>query len=474
MNKNKNNKVNKLSDLYELICELLYDRINKIFDSYNRNNKTYSHKVKNFTSSFNDLFLTKNSDSNSNFEHISKIILQRTNDYKDEWLYFIRELIIFVLKHFSSLTEESFNIIKVDSLIKIKLLILYVIFFNYDSLSFYNETKHNLYVGIDFEFNDKHIALCQVAFFSNRTSKFIFIFNPSELDGIQTDLIIKYMFTSNSISKIVHGSDSLDIPYLFQDFFMNNHLLIYDFVKNIVDTRFLCEYSKIISSYKDKKCSIYDALLYFDIINKNKYKNLLEINKSLENSWDIHKMKTNMLNYAFYDVIYLYPFYRSIVNSSPEYKYIILINRLIFLDKWDIVELSKNIKSEIDPLNNYIIKTQTKNNKFYESTMINLFNSVIDKIVIQFDSDSTKIAIKSILDINYFKSTLNLIFKKVIYSILTSNFDIYKNKKELYTDLPLSCNDIYLTLKNIKLEELNKFIKLFYRESYKYIIKFIN
>lgn len=91
-----------------------------------------------------------------------------------------------------------------------------------------------------------------MAFFANRTSKFIFIFNPNELDGIQTDLIIKYMFISNTISKIVHGSDSLDIPYLFQDFFMNNNLYIYDFTKNVIDTRFLCEYSKITSNYEDK------------------------------------------------------------------------------------------------------------------------------------------------------------------------------------------------------------------------------
>ena len=323
-----------------------------------------------------------------------------------------------------------------------------------------------------------------MSFFSNRTSKFIFIFNPNELDGIQSDLIIKFMFSSNSISKIVHGSDSLDIPYLFQEFFMNNNLYIYDFIKNVIDTRFLCEYNKITSNYEDKKCSIYDALLHFNVINTNKYEYLLEVNKSVGSyeeggtvMWNVHNMSEGNLKYAFYDVIYLYPFYRKIIESAKNktkalyksYKYIILLTRLIFLDKWGITTLSRNIKEDTDPLNNYIVKFQNKNGSDNELTMINIFNSVVDKIIIHLD-ENNKINIKYILEINYFKSTLISIFKKIIYSILTSNFDVYKNKKNQYTDIPLTCDDIYKTLIDVNLKDLIKFIKLFYKESYIYII----
>ena len=314
-----------------------------------------------------------------------------------------------------------------------------------------------------------------MAFFANRTSKFIFIFNPNELDGIQTDLIIKYMFISNTISKIVHGSDSLDIPYLFQDFFMNNNLYIYDFTKNVIDTRFLCEYSKITSNYEDKKCSIYDALLHFNVINKNKYKYLVKINKSIGSYkegtviWNVHNMSKDNLKYAFYQQII-----ESSKNQTKDlyksYKYIILLTRLIFLDKWGITSF-KNIKMDTDPLNNYIVKFQNKSGLNRELTMINIFNSVVDKIIIHLDNNS-KIIIKYILEINYFKPTLITIFKKMVYSILTSNFVIYKNKKNQYNELPLTYHDIYKTLIEVNLTDLIKFIKLFYKESYIYIIKF--
>lgn len=485
-----------MTNKFNELCELLYDSIDKIFTSYNISNSEskkknkYSHKIKNITSTF----YTNKSNKDLNFKYITNVIKRSpsTSIKGIDWLYFIRELVIILLKKYATLFEESFHIIKNDSLIKTKLFILYVIFFHYDSISFYNENESNLHVGIDFEFNERKIALCQVAFFSSRTSKFIFIFNPNELDGIQTDFIIKFMFTSNSIVKIVHGSDSLDIPYLFQEFFMGNHLYIYDFIKNIIDIRFLCEYNKITVNYSDKKCSIYDALLYFNVINKKKYKYLLDVNNSIESSqikssdtnirvtWDVHNMSDSNFKYAFYDVIYLHAFYKQIINFAKSktknlyksYKYIILITRLVFLNKWDITSLSQNIKIETDSLNNYIVKYQTKKGKTKEITMINLFNSIIDKIIIHLSTNNDSINIKYLLDINYFKSTLTLIFKKIIYSILTLNFDVYKNKKDLYTDteVPLDCNDIYLTLIDINLKDLIKFVKLFYRESYIYII----
>lgn len=171
-----------------------------------------------------------------------------------------------------------------------------------------------------------------------------------------------------------------------------------------------------------------------------------------------------------------YAFYQQIIESSKNqtkdlyksYKYIILLTRLIFLDKWGITSF-KNIKMDTDPLNNYIVKFQNKSGLNRELTMINIFNSVVDKIIIHLDNNS-KIIIKYILEINYFKSTLITIFKKMVYSILTSNFVIYKNKKNQYNELPLTYHDIYKTLIEVNLTDLIKFIKLFYKESYIYIL----
>lgn len=171
-----------------------------------------------------------------------------------------------------------------------------------------------------------------------------------------------------------------------------------------------------------------------------------------------------------------YAFYQQKIESSKNqtkdlyksYKYIILLTRLIFLDKWGITSF-KNIKMDTDPLNNYIVKFQNKSGLNRELTMINIFNSVVDKIIIHLDNNS-KIIIKYILEINYFKSTLITIFKKMVYSILTSNFVIYKNKKNQYNELPLTYHDIYKTLIEVNLTDLIKFIKLFYKESYIYIL----
>src|SRR5690606_30561562 len=101
---------------------------------------------------------------------------------------------------------------------KIKLMILYMLFYHYDARSTENK---KLYSGVDFEFNERRIALCQIAFFPRRINKFIWIFDPNSLDTQKTEYLIKYLFTSDWIYKIVHGSDSLDIPYLFQEMFMN-------------------------------------------------------------------------------------------------------------------------------------------------------------------------------------------------------------------------------------------------------------
>jgi hypothetical protein len=437
----------------DTIIDTIYSSIHKIYSFYDIS--TYSHKVKKIDKLNISILINNIDDPN--------------------WLYSVRESIIFILKKYKSLYENKFYIIKLDTPVKIKLFILYAIFFMFDS----EKLSKKLYVGIDFEFNERKIALCQMAFFSRRTSKFIFIFNPTHLDQYQTDHLIKTVFVAKHITKIVHGADSLDIPYLFQELFMNNHEYIFDFVKNVIDTRFLCEYYKLTVKYSDKKCSIYDALLFFNVIDQNKYNELTNINTSIgpiyNLVWNIHNMQINQLQYALYDVIYLYDFYKIILLTAKKqqyetyksYKYVILITRFIYLEKWNISNLISSIKDEIDPMNNYIVKYN--NNSV---TMINVFNAVIGTNMILSYDDKYNVAINNLLDINYFKSSLVLIFKKMVFYILTSNYDVYKNKKELLT-VPLSISDIYKTLNHIYLGKLNKFFKLFYEQSYIRITKLV-
>jgi len=390
--------------------------------------------------------------------------------YDATWLQITRELIIFLSRKYSKLVvpvnDDIYNIIQVDNDKKIQLMLLYMIFYHYDARS---TKKKKLYAGVDFEFNEGRIALCQVAFFPHRVNKFVWVFDPNSLDTPKTQYLIKYLFTSQWIYKIVHGSDSLDIPYLFQELFMNNHTYIYSFVKRVIDTRFLCEYFKNTVKSGDKKCTIYDALLYFGTIDQQKYDELQHINKTMgpiqDVNWNVYNMSSFNLKYSVYDVLYLHSFYFDILHKAktetPElynsYMYIPLITRFIFLEKWNVTDLLSRIKSRVDPINNYIIKHEGEN-----ITLVTLFNSIVKNMVINTPSrGALVINVNNLLEINYFRSPLMMLFKMITYSILTNNFTVYKNREDIYTE-EISLDDVFDTLKFIHLEKLRKLVKAFY------------
>ena len=443
-----------------------------IFD--NLISKNYDNIIDNI---YNDVSnITHNLDQRFDYSHklikgsITSLItfLQSSTPYDTLWLQITREVIIYLSRIYSKLTVDDdnnlYNIIQVDSDHKIRLMILYMIFYNYDARS-----AKKLYAGVDFEFNQRRIALCQVGYFPHRANKFIWVFDPNTLDSPQTQYLIKYLFTTKWIYKIVHGSDSLDIPYLFQELFMNNHTHIYSFITRVIDTRFLCEYYKNSVQFTDKKCSIYDALLYFGTIDQDKYDELQHISKTMgavqDVQWDVYGMSSFNLKYAAYDTVYLHSFYFDILHNAkqetPElynsYMYIPLITRFIFLEKWEISDLLPRIKAEVDPINNYIIKIEGEN-----ITMINIFNNAIKEMVI--NTPDLVINVSNLLDINYFRSSLMLLFKMVFYSILTNNFTVYRNKDEKYTE-KIALGDVFDTLKLIHLEKLRKLVKRFYNES---------
>ena len=446
---------------YDTIINALYHIINKITAYTVSDSYTFKTKKYDFT----------------NEKNILDIINTGGNLNDTEFILFIRELVIVLLKKLTHSHEIAFNIIILDNITKIKLFVIYCVLYHYDSHSYSISNNKNSYIGIDFEFNTAKIALCQIAFFTKRTSKFIFIFNPTELDNVQTELFIKYTLISKFIIKLVHGSDSLDIPYIFQELFANNYNYIYDFVKNIIDMRFICEYIKIITMSENKKCNIYDALLYFSVIDTAKYDYLMNCHKSInenknnEQLWNVHNMNNEKIIYTLYDVIYLLSFYKQLRKYAKKtnrqlyitFNYIILFTRLIFLDKWNIIDLSQIIKKNTDPLNNYIVH-YNKNN----TTMINIFNSIIEKLFINLNG--VNIYLKYFLGINYFKSTIVLIMKQLIYYILATNYNVFMNKNDLFTG-DINYKFILNILNDNKFNKLSKFIKLFYKQSYIYITK---
>lgn len=320
----------------------------------------------------------------------------------------------------------------------IKLFCLTILF--YYVLSHTSIKKY--YVTIDYEFTQRQIRLIQLNFetesIKNEYSQsFVWVCNPSELSKSIIKLLVTKLMTKKKIIKITQGAESLDIPYVYTHLFNENKKYILKFSKSVVDLRFYCEYFKATKKTNEKKCSIYDLLKYFGTISDDKYNELEDINYKLGPSqdrvWDIHKLSSFHSKYAYYDVIFLKQCLKDIIRKvkleTPllinSYKYISQITGFTYVEKWNVSTIINNAKLEVDIMNNYIIKY--KNNNL---TLYGIYNSFLENLIIP----KINMDINSILAVNYFKSGLVILFKKIIYSILLDNYKIFKKKNEYYNE----------------------------------------
>ena len=101
--------------------------------------------------------------------------------------------------------------------------------------------------------NGRRIAIFQINI-ETKDKINIFLFYPPDLNANQKNDLIKFL--TNDSKKIIHGGESLDIPYLFTDL-----LVEYEdknkFCKNLIDTKYLCEYKHLIEEKPEDKCKIY-------------------------------------------------------------------------------------------------------------------------------------------------------------------------------------------------------------------------
>ncbi len=305
---------------------------------------------------------------------------------------------------------------------------------------FIKSTYNNKFIGLDFEFKRvtnklRKIALMQINLEYDNEKANICIFYPPSLNNKQYNILIK-LLTSKDIIKVIHGSESLDIPYLFNDLFKNNKKIIFKFVNNLFDTKYLCEYFHIENNIINK-CSIYDLLLEFNIITKKKY-NMLN---NIENitgpvytvTFDINNLSKELLDYALYDVLFLPELIKKFLNKSNIYINIIPeISRIIFFHKRNITNDYVNLDNIITKYNNYFIKIANDNIKLNDLyyIIINYINNDIFKII----------------EITYFKKFLELIIKLIIYkNIYDKKYIIYINHNtKLNHNTELNYNNILL------------------------------
>lgn len=353
--------------------------------------------------------------------------------------------------------HEIYYVIASNNEMLIKLFFLYAFIYNFEVINYDFDPS----IGLDFEFNGLENSLIQISFYNDTREQYIFIVDQTLFSEYQKELFIRTVFMSD-VKRITHGADALDIPFVIK--YINDKSKAMQFIRTVIDTRFLCEFSKFQVDYPDKKCSIYDALLFFKCITEEKYKEFTSINEILgpvqDVKWNIKNLSSYHLKYTAYDVLYLRFFLRSIhkflegidPSVAIQIEYINQINRLWIFEKYEIINVIKETKALIDPTHNYIVHLPNS-----KKTMIEVYNNVIK------DVEPDNISIHKFLEIMHFKSTLTFLFKRIVYSVLTKGFSVYKNKNTLFEE-PITFKEIYPILSDLDLGLIISMCEKIYQE----------
>jgi len=284
--------------------------------------------------------------------------------------------------------------------------------------------KNKKYIGIDFEFNHvskekNELGLMQINLETNDNYGHIFLLHPNNLlDENYNKLII--LITDENTYKILHGAESLDITYLFNQLLITKSN-INKFCINFYDTKYLCEYYKIENNLDNKtSCGIYNLLLLFNVITKKQLKKLEKIETKMGHIWlikiDVNELTQTLslplLCYALYDVLYLPELLKLFLNQTNNIYYEYIIPEITTL----IYKYKKNVENQFLHLekliNNININFIYINNKKYSL-------QEIWEIYYNFMFSHIK-------EINYFKQFFKIISKFVIYH------NIYKFNKIYY------------------------------------------
>lgn len=354
-------------------------------------------------------------------------------------------------------SDNSYTIITTDNIKNIKSLKVYLLFY-YLNLKL---SEKEGYLGLDFEFNTKVVALMQINFEQiNKnyfSSSLIFIFDPKQLKGNWNTFFVQKIICNENCYKILHGSDSLDIPYLYNELLYNDSKFIIKFNKKFIDTKFLCEYKYFLESDTLGKCKIYHVLKNDEIISENKFNELLKNEKKMGPIYDIiidiNKLSKELVEYTFYDVLYLYYLVKS-YKSLKEFNLINELTQFILLEK---KKVTNNIPyEEISKINNYIFILKGKKTRLNDE-----FKIFFEKYI------KTSKLLGNLLKINYFKNTIISIFKFLFFKEICEKNIVYEkisNEKIKYSNYILN-NNLIIDYKNINIL-INNFCNFLKRNEY--------
>lgn len=309
---------------------------------------------------------------------------------------------------------------------------------------FLKKKDNEKYLGIDFEFNkvnDKRtIALCQLNLEDSSDNANIFLFYPLDLSKKQID-IFKKLLIDKSIIKILHGGESLDIPYLFDNILTtkkNQNL----FCLNFVDTRYLCEYYHLENNNIDNKCKINFLLLEMNVISKKQFDFLEKQENKMGPIYEIiinvNNLSDLLILYTLTDVLYLPDLLKKFPKNDIYQKIVPQVTSFSF-----------NIK-RIKDFNNFT-QTIAKYNINYIKTKFNIFQlNMIFNSVFYLLKDNIPI-FNFITEINYFKKIFEIMVKYYLYNYLIEYHNIRLDNKNIVTKkilLDLKSLEDYIYLLN--------------------------
>lgn len=282
--------------------------------------------------------------------------------------------------------------------------------------------QNNWYIGIDFEFNTKVIALMQIYFEFDNNDNIIVIIYPPDLSELGF-FALQQILMNKRTNKILHGSESLDIPYLFNDFFKKDINKFGLFLDSFYDTKYLCEMKHYYENSMVKKCQIYAYILEAGIVEEKKIVELEKNEKKMGPIWEIkiniYNLQKEIVIYGLYDVIYLPMLLRTTMNDN--YKLTNEITKIMLLARNGCIPGWIDLVNEISASNNYFVR--------YDSEAIRI-NDVYSFIIYSFPNYFS--TFHYLLEINYFKLFWENTIKLLLINRLAEITQIYKSGNEKY------------------------------------------
>ena len=321
------------------------------------------------------------------------------------------------------------------------------------------------YVGLDFEFNSspegKKIALFQINLESKSNIGKIYLFYPPDLSDNQKKVLID-LLTDNKIKKILHGAESLDIPYLFKNIFINEDLKI-KFCNNLFDTRYLCEYYHIENNI-DNKCKIYRILREMDVIDDKQLEMLLKNEEDMGPIYlieiDVRNLNEFTMLYSAFDVLYLPALLQQFPNNYTYQKLIPEITCFNYIDRYEDL-FTKPFSILVGKINNYFLKLDDNNNNNSTIKLIDIY-----QLYYHWIDDENQI-LNKLKEINYFKKFIEIFIKFSVYKNILRYYEIWESKETLSNEF----KDFIAQQKEFEKFKIPKEFEIFFSKIYSKIKK---